>query len=69
MKHTLYLFQISLIALLFLGFASCGSNNKEDNAEGTSDTTAVVKTDSANPTRDFFYSLPSPLLMAKIFKV
>lgn len=59
---------MSTLAILFLAIASCGSNNTEDSADGTADSTAVVKADSVSPTQDFFYSLPSPLFMAKIFR-
>ena len=48
---------------------SCGSSQTQDeNITTATDTTAVVTKDTANTTRNFFYSMPSPLVMAKVFK-
>ena len=57
-------------AALFLGtfvFSSCG-NNKEDETVSSQDTAVVAVKDTGNPAEDFFYSLPSPLVMVKVFK-
>jgi hypothetical protein len=55
--------------LLILIFSACGSNNQEENSTPVADTTEITTPKvSASTTEDFFYSLPSPLLMAKIFK-
>lgn len=50
-------------------FLSCGSgSNEEDNNIPTRDTSSAVVSDTSNSARDFFYSLPSPLVMVKIFR-
>ena len=51
-------------------FSSCGNpENPDENNSTQTDTTVSVKKDtSGNPAKDFFYSLPSPLVMAKVFK-
>ena len=54
---------IFIVALI----SSCGSETKEENSSAAPDTIAAVK-DTGNPTKNFFYSLPSPLVMVKIFK-
>ena len=64
---------IVLLTPIVIGISSCGTNSQDENAASTQDSTAAASAptaskDSSNPTRDFFYSLPSPLLMAKIFK-
>lgn len=68
MKSTISIFKKSIVALLSVAITSCGSDNHEDTAAATQDTISVEKTDSSNLTEDFFYSLPSPLLMAKVFR-
>ena len=62
--------RVSLFILISIWVSSCGSNDQDESSVPAQDSSAVttVSRDSANPTRDFFYSLPSPLLMARIFK-
>lgn len=67
MKSTSFLVKITLAITLFV-FVSCGSNNQEDNNENVQDSSATAVSDSAKPLQDFFYSLPSPLVMAKVFR-
>ena len=50
-------------------FSSCGSSeNQDENNANQVDTTAAMPKDTGDASKDFFYSLPSPLMMAKIFK-
>ena len=66
MKKVFYLGGIFLFGTVI--FSSCGSSeNQDENNSNQADTTAVTK-DTGNPAKDFFYSLPSPLVMAKVFK-
>lgn len=49
-------------------FTSCGDDNAES-ADTSADTTATASSDdTTGATEDFFYSLPSPMVMAKVFK-
>jgi len=48
--------------------SACGSANQEENSASVTDTATIAEKDTSNPTQDFFYSLPSPLVMVKIFK-
>ena len=69
MKPTFSISIKSLLGASLLILSSCGnSDNQEENAASMQDTASIISKDAVNPTRDFFYSLPSPLLMAKIFK-
>lgn len=69
MKSSLSVFAASLLAASVFVFASCGSTSQEDSNISAQDTAGTTATnDSVNPTQDFFYSLPSPLLMAKVFR-
>lgn len=64
-QHLLSVF----LAIALLVFSSCGSNNnEEDNTISTSDTSSAKVSDTSSSSSDFFYSLPSPLVMVKIFK-
>lgn len=69
MKKFLPEFKIVSAALLTITFISCGSNKEEETSSVTQDTVkaAVVK-DTNTAAQNFFYSLPSPLVMAKVFK-
>ena len=58
----------AMFPISVLIFSACGSNNQEESNAPIADTTATMEKDSSNPTQDFFYSLPSPLLMVKVFK-
>ncbi len=68
MKSIISLFTAFILALCILVIASCGSDTQEESITASQDTTTTAVNDSAKPIQDFFYSLPSPLLMAKIFK-
>ena len=57
-----------LPAALLFTFAACGSSEQDENTNATTMDTAAAASDTTNQTQDFFYSLPSPLLMAKVFK-
>ena len=58
-----------VLAISIFTFVSCGSTSQEDDHTNTQDTAATAAAgDSVKPTQDFFYSLPSPLLMAKVFR-
>ena len=57
-----------VLCILYFGFSSCGSDNQDDNNTNQTDTTAIASQDTTRPAHDFFYSLPSPLVMAKAFK-
>ncbi|MFI5164079.1 MAG: hypothetical protein ACHQHP_02410 [Bacteroidia bacterium] len=63
-------FPFIVTAILIVALASCGSNKEDENNSIPSDTTpkAAASKDTNNPGQDFFYSLPSPLIMAQIFK-
>lgn len=49
-------------------FTSCGSTDNPDDTSNQPDSAAVAVAYTGNKTKDFFYSLPSPLVMAKVFK-
>lgn len=68
MKSTILVFATTALTLSLLVFASCGSDNQADNNTESQDTSTTTTNDSVSATKDFFYSLPSPLLMAKIFR-
>lgn len=55
------------IAVAIISLASCGTDHNSDNTITDSDTTKLDSTASLNA-RNFFYSLPSPLAMAAVFK-
>ena len=67
MKHIIPL-QFFFLPALVLGLASCGSNSTEntDSTKTTSDTSGSQSRSSQVKT--FFYSLPSPMAMAAVFK-
>jgi hypothetical protein len=56
------------MATATLGFYSCGAETTEETAAETHDSSATAAKDTADPAKDFFYSLPSPLMMVKMFK-
>ncbi|HEY4797695.1 MAG TPA: hypothetical protein VII99_01345 [Bacteroidia bacterium] len=58
-------FSLSICVLLFTG---CNSAKEEENALPTADFVQAAVKDTGNATKDFFYALPSPIVMAKIFK-
>ena len=68
MKFKPFLAITTFLAVGTLTFSSCGSSAPDENATAIQDTTATAVKDTTNPTQDFFYSLPSPLLMAKVFR-
>lgn len=62
------LFVLSTVfGILFFVF-SCGSSDNQDEVTVLSDTTISGANDTGIRTKDFFYSLPSPLVMIKVFK-
>ena len=58
----------ALFAISLFVFFSCGSDNQNDSNTSVQDTSSTTSTDTTSPVHDFFYSLPSPLVMAKVFK-
>jgi hypothetical protein len=66
MKNIFY--SLLLLATGTIIFSSCGNSDNGDDNATPPDTTATVQKDTGNATKDFFYSLPSPLVMAKVFK-
>lgn len=68
MRSTTLLISNTFLAVSLLVFSSCGNSSQEDTNSPMTDSTASAPTDTTSPTEDFFYSLPSPLLMAKVFK-
>src|SRR4030066_391566 len=57
-----------VLATSWLGFFSCGSENTEETNADVHDTLETASKDTGDQTQDFFYSLPSPLMMVKVFK-
>ena len=52
-----------------IALVSCGSNKEDENNSAPPDTAkAVTQKDTNSAAQNFFYSLPSPLVMAKVFK-
>lgn len=47
---------------------SCSSEVSEDITANNQDSSATLVNDTTSPTQDFFYSLPSPMVMVKAFK-
>lgn len=68
MRPTTLLFSNTVLAATFLLLSACGSGTQEDTNANMADSAATAANDTTTPTEDFFYSLPSPLLMAKVFK-
>lgn len=68
MKSIITLSLTALFSISLITFSSCGSESHEEAGTAAQDTSAVAVNDTTSPAEDFFYSLPSPLLMAKIFK-
>lgn len=68
MKSTISLFSTAFVAVTMIALMSCGADNHDENNTTLQDTAAVAANDTVSATRDFFYSLPSPLLMAKVFR-
>ena len=62
------LFLKAIPAISLIAFSSCGSTSQDESTATTMDTVSAAAKDSSGQTQDFFYSLPSPLLMAKVFK-
>ena len=67
MKSTLSLSLKIIFASALFSLYSCGNESTDEITSGQ-DTAATVSKDTDNPAEDFFYSLPSPLVMAKVFK-
>ena len=62
-------FYVSGIFLTGIIISSCGNSENPDENTAVSDTAAISNKDtSGHAAKDFFYSLPSPLVMAKVFK-
>lgn len=68
MRSTIFLFTKTFLVASLFTLSACGTANQEDTATVAEDSTATAISDSTTPTQDFFYSLPSPLLMAKVFR-
>ena len=66
-RFTLSLKALFVILLFDILVSSCGSQTQDENT-AVADSTSAIPKDTSNKTHDFFYSLPSPLLMAKVFK-
>ncbi len=61
---------VSLTGLIVLFYcSSCNPSTTQGNdVELVSNDTVISKNDTSKGTEDFFYSLPSPLIMARVFK-
>ena len=57
-----------VLCTLYITFSSCDSDNQDDTTTSVQDTSATASADTTSPAHDFFYSLPSPLVMVKFFK-
>lgn len=68
MKSILPVSLSAVMAAALLGFYSCGSENTEENITEARDSVATSVKDTGSLTSDFFYSLPSPLMLVKVFK-
>lgn len=56
-------------AIIIISSVSCGSNKEDENNAASADTAKMVAPkDTNSAAQNFFYSLPSPLVMAKVFK-
>jgi|ERR1035437_6619699 hypothetical protein len=56
-------------AIIVISSVSCGSNKEDENNAASADTAkTVAPKDTNSAAQNFFYSLPSPLVMAKVFK-
>ena len=56
-------------AIFVIAFVSCGSNKEDESNATTADTTKTVTAkDTNSAAQNFFCSLPSPLVMARVFK-
>lgn len=71
MKKYFSLFSLFVFAVFVLALGSCGPEGQDDSSTNGADSTATsadASSDSTSAAQDFFYSLPSPLMMAKVFK-
>lgn len=67
MKHAS--FTAAFLIFFAVLISSCGSDSQPGSAAPAQDTAALQQGQNTQVTdQDFFYSLPSPLLMAKVFK-
>src|ERR1035437_10600785 len=56
-------------AIIVISSVSCGSNKEDENNAASADTAkTVAPKDTNSAAENFFFSLPSPLVMAKVFK-
>jgi hypothetical protein len=69
MKKFFPYLKVSTAAIFIVAFVSCGSNKEDENNSSSQDTAkpAALK-DTNSAAQNFFYSLPSPLVMARVFK-
>lgn len=57
------------LSLFIIFLSSCGQGKTDENNSDSADTTtSATAVDTANKTQQFFYSLPSPLVMMRVFK-
>lgn len=69
MKAIAFFCRKSVFLISATAIVSCGPEVQEDASGSMQDTTTTTAAnDTLSPTQDFFYSLPSPLLMAKVFR-
>jgi hypothetical protein len=69
MKKFVPYLKVCTAAIFVIPFVSCGSNKEEENNPAPQDTVkAVALKDTNSAAQNFFYSLPSPLVMARVFK-
>ena len=66
MKKVFYFISIFFFCILIT--PSCSSGSHDDINSAQTDTTSVDVNTNSNSPKDFFYSLPSPLIMVKVFK-
>ncbi len=67
MKSSFLLISNLCLASVIITATSCGNASIDENINSDLDSTSA-EAQISETTQDFFYSLPSPLLMAKIFK-
>jgi hypothetical protein len=68
MKLSFYCFKNLLFAFTLISIFSCSSENTEEASTNSQDSAAILVNDTSSPAQDFFYSLPSPMVMVKVFK-
>jgi len=71
MKKYFLRFSLLASAIFIVVLSSCGPEGQEDGSTTGADSSAIsadASKDTVSDAQNFFYSLPSPLMMAKVFK-